>query len=89
MRHYVDGYPDLFSEGYIVESTIEAVVKSRQFRIEAIRSLHTTHERLDVRYYEMSENTWKSVSFGWCDRDNATDALMQALGFIWEALREH
>lgn len=87
VKYFLDAHPETFTEGYVVEATVEVVVADRIFRLEAYRSVQATKVRYDVHAYERTNNTWEFFTIGWCDRPTATDALMQAMSFLWDALR--
>ena len=87
VRYFLHAHPGEFTEGYVVEATVELVVSDRQFRLEAYRSVHTTQARYNVHAYEQKEDSWEFFTLGWCDRDTATEALMQAMSFLWDASR--
>lgn len=88
IQYFVEKYPDVFSEGYIVEKTVEVVVKDRHFRLEAIRPVHTKVQTYDVRVYENDGEKWQTFEIGYCNRDSATEAFMQAMSFLWDAFRD-
>lgn len=87
VRYFLAAHPEEFTEGYVVEATVEVVVADRYFRLEAYRSVHTSQSRYDVRAYEQKEDSWEFFTLGQCDRDTATEALMQAMSFLWDAFR--
>ena len=89
IQYFVEKYPDVFSEGYIVEKTVEVVVKDRHFRLEAIRSVYTKVQKYDVRVYENDDEKWQTFEIGSCNRASATEALMQAMSFMWDTFRDN
>jgi len=87
VRYFIEEESATFSEGYVVESTVEVVIGHRQFRLEAYRNIHGDVSTFHVRAYTLEDDCWKKWALGYCSKDSATEAFMQALGFLSDAFR--
>jgi len=87
---FTEQYPDLFTEGYIVEEIVEVIVDHNQFRLEAYRSVTSVgiHIHYDVHAYTKEAGSLKPYSLPYCNMPTATKALMQAMGFLWDRFRQ-
>lgn len=87
--YFSEEYPQMFTEAYIVEATIDIVVANNFFRLEAYKRIHGTKPtRYDVHAYKKKNDSWQFFVVGYCDRPTATEAFMQAMSFLWDAFRE-
>ena len=88
-QYFKEKYPDLFTEAYVVEATIEIVVAKNSFRLEAYRQVSgSQNTSYDVNAYKREDDTWQFFQVASCYRTTATEALMQAMLFLSEAFRE-
>lgn len=88
LKYFVANHPDAFTEAYVVTDTVEVVAKGRIIRIETIRYVHGEGQRHDVRVYEKKDSQWEIWdNFPYCDRDTPTAVMMQALSFLYEAVK--
>jgi len=83
----IEEHPDLFKEGYVVEATVEVVVGDNLFRLEAYHNVHANTRTYDTYAYRKEKGKWEPFTIGYCDRDSAAEALLQAMGFLWDAFR--
>ncbi len=87
--YFREHHGDLFTEAYHVCGAIEVVAKMRVFRIEPIEPIHTGPKEWNVRVYELERDHWKIwTNFAYCNRSDAASAMMQALSFLYDGLRE-